>query len=170
MRLSTPILVLLACVAACKAQQPGPPRTLEADAPPPVLYGRDGKPVGAAPRSVAADSTPTDGRLTLLELYQTSCQERDALLGELELVRADLDRTQAALLEAQAKIAGYETESADEAAQLEALRAENLELAARLATAHVRRMEAEKRVLELELEALEKAAAAESAAQAEHGQ
>jgi hypothetical protein len=47
---------------------------------------------------------------------------------------------------------------------LDALRAENLDLAARLATAQVRRMEAEKQVLELKLAALDaqKVKAAES--------
>lgn len=160
MRLSTllrgsiALPAVLGILGACSAPPSAPARTVEVDAAPPVLYGRDGKPVGAPARGVADEQQPSGGRLTLLELYQKSCQERDALFAELDLVRADLERTQAALLAAQQRVAEFETQSGQELAALDALRAENLELAARLATAHLRRMEAEKRVLELEIAAL----------------
>ncbi|MCC6406158.1 MAG: hypothetical protein IT453_03255 [Planctomycetes bacterium] len=147
------VLATLALVAACKTQasQTAPPTAPIVPAEPAVLYGRDGKPVGAAPRGAVAEQDQAGGRMTLLELYQKSCEERDALLAELELVRADLERTQTALLDAQQRIAGYETSSTSELQSLDALRAENLDLAARLATAHIRRMEAEKTLLELRI-------------------
>jgi hypothetical protein len=142
-------LVLAACQTMTPAPREAPVGGVVAE--PAVLYGRDGKAVDGNSRGAVAEQDQTGGRLTLLELYQKSCEERDALLAELDLVRADLEKTQVALLDAQARILGLESSSTTETQTLDQLRAENLDLAGRLATAHIRRMEAEKALLEVRI-------------------
>ncbi|MCE9593757.1 MAG: hypothetical protein K8S98_06155 [Planctomycetes bacterium] len=157
MRAKTILCLAPFVLAACRSLTPAPREAPVGGvvAEPAVLYGRDGKAVdGNAQRGAVSEQDQTGGRLTLLELYQKSCEERDALLQELELVRADLEKTQNALLDAQARVSTLESSSTSETQTLDQLRAENLDLAGRLATAHIRRMEAEKALLELKIAAL----------------
>jgi hypothetical protein len=121
---------------------------------PAVLYARNGKPVdeNATSRGASAkDGQASGGRLTILELYQKTLDERDALVRELEVVRAELDQTRRALDESQRRAEQLQQHSSADDQETQRLRAENLELAARLATAHIRRMEAEKELLETKL-------------------
>jgi len=126
----------------------------------PPLYAWDGgvvdgspegrvQPQGGTPRGVEA---PPAGRAHIIELYQQVLDERDALAEEVESLRRTLDATQQAL---QAKSA----ESESLAMRLEALDAAHKELmgdnqaiAARLVQAQIRRLEAEKLLLETHID------------------
>lgn len=126
------------------------------------LYARDGSVVGpgdsspqdartAAPRELeSADG----GRMYILELYQKAIDERDALHGELAALRTELRTVQEALVASEADL-----DKAD--AELEALRIEsqrrldeNVELAARLTTAQIRRLQVERILLQLRIDEL----------------
>lgn len=173
MRLSIPTTIACALLAACQAPSmhpvtrtapppehlpaAAPTNPVEAQAQKPVLYGRDGKPVGDGSPERGAVS-PRDaqgqegGRLTLLELYQKALERRDALEREVAALQTDLEATHKQLAAAQAEIERLKQGATGQDGERERLAAENQELAARLATAHIRRMEAEKALLELKLE------------------
>ena len=126
---------------------------------PPRLYARDGALV-AGPADGAQPNGPQSrelgdgsGRMVLLELYQNVIEERDALSLEVSSLRAELEKSRAAQ-----KIA--ETEALAQVSRVEALEAERtklsadaLEMAGRLTTAQIRRLQAEKLLLEHKLEA-----------------
>jgi hypothetical protein len=125
-----------------------------------LLYARDGSPV---PNQTGGAVTTTDGaardlgdddgsRPYLLELYQSAVDQKEKLELEVTALQRQLDEAgrQAAAKEAenqalQQKIKSYEEEVATRDR-------DNVELAARLATAQIRRLEAEKLVLETTLE------------------
>jgi hypothetical protein len=146
------------------AEQIAAPREL------PPLHAWDGGVVDGAPQGrVTPQSgtprgleTPPAGRMHIIELYQQVLDERDALAQEVEGLRASLEETTLAL---EAK-----TEAADDlaarVAALEemqrALTGDNQALAARLVQAQIRRLEAEKLLLETRIEA-ERAKAEEAA-------
>lgn len=105
---------------------------------------------------------PLSGRTHIIELYQQAVDERDALASKLEELRK-------ALLEATTTLELRSRESADLAARVAALESaqaelagENEALAARLVQAQIRRLEAEKLLLETRLEQ-ERTRAAEAA-------
>ena len=96
---------------------------------------------------------PTDsGRLYILELYQQVLDQRDALEQEVAALQADLEHKEAEI----ARLGGRATDGEGRVVTLEqevaALRAENQDLAARLTTAQVRRLEAEKLLLLAKIE------------------
>lgn len=158
-----------ACASSGKTEVP-PPGTPDAGAAPTAdaptwqgsnqLYARDGSVVGAdsgsAPEAPAATQGVADrqlgpsegGRMYILELYQKAIDERDALELEVRSVQSELERARAAATKAE----GEQSGSAGRIAALEEenrrLLAENVELAARLATAQIRRLQAEKLLLE----------------------
>ena len=126
------------------------------------LYARDGSVVGdgaqqdsgTAPRELAPSE---GGRMYILELYQKAIDQRDALESELGDMRAELDLAREAfgksdndLLAAEAKIAQITGEN-------RRLLDENVELAARLTTAQIRRLQVEKLLLETRLDELKAA-------------
>ena len=122
------------------------------------LYARDGSVIGAdasgapaATQGGVADRQlgPSEGgRMYILELYQKAIDDRDALELEVRSVQAELERARAAAAKAESEQSG----SAGRISALEEenrrLLAENVELAARLATAQIRRLQAEKLLLE----------------------
>ena len=125
-----------------------------------LLYARDGSPVpdqngGAVTTTdgTARDLGEDDGsRPYLLELYQSAVDQKEKLELEVTALQRQLDdagRQQAAQQAEndalQQKVKAYEDEIATRDR-------DNLELAARLATAQIRRLEAEKLVLETTLE------------------
>jgi hypothetical protein len=131
-----------------------------APAAPAKLYGFDGSPVQSyGPGSVTAEPKlgnavqPGDGsRLYLLELYQQAMDSNDALAREVTHLNGAIEVTEASNTELIA-------ERDDVRAQLAALteerahaEAQNLELAGRLTTAQIRRLEAEKLLLEATIE------------------
>jgi len=123
-----------------------------------VLYARDGSVVsptpgterGAAPSGGVRPSE--GGRMYILELYQKAVEERDALAAELAALGADLEATRRKLADSGDALARAEGKAAELQTREQALVEENLELAARLTTAQIRRLQAEKLLLETKLD------------------
>ena len=154
---------ILALTAACQTNTPAAqapaPAAAWSDAPASTLYARDGSAVQGA-GSVAAEpprhdaGVPGASRMSLLELYQKALEEKENYVREVQALQASVEHaseTQAQLQrerdEARTRVAALEEET------LRA-RADNADLAARLVTAQIRRLEAEKLLLETRLEAL----------------
>ncbi|MEM7518358.1 MAG: hypothetical protein AAF368_15730 [Planctomycetota bacterium] len=127
----------------------------------PQLYGRDGTPVAKQTGgTITTDDRPVrdlqsaDGnsRMYILELYQEAVNEKEALALEVQGLSAALDQAQAQLSEA----GMLEQERGAYLVKLEekigVLEGQNVELAERLTTAQIRRLEAEKLLLEAKIE------------------
>ncbi|MFT7680513.1 MAG: hypothetical protein ACI8QC_004519, partial [Planctomycetota bacterium] len=122
-----------------------------------VLYGRDGTPVGMGVKPGVSTSTQPlnhsldsngGSRTALLDMYQAAVNDRDALEMELALMDQernqfinDSDRLNARIIQLEADNARLMTGG-------DLLKAQAFELAERLATAQLRRLEAEKALLE----------------------
>jgi hypothetical protein len=152
----------LACATSGEALRQGqePRSSVFTDPPgaqsvePPHLYARDGT-VVAGPEDVSALGPQrrevgegTSGRMVLLELYQNVIEERDSLSLEVAALRAELEKAQAAQRAAEAETLARTSQVEVLEVELERLRAESLELAGRLTTAQIRRLQAEKLLLE----------------------
>jgi hypothetical protein len=126
----------------------------------PQLYSRDGTPVGVqepgtvavSPRTGQSSGQEEGSRWTLLEQYQDAITAKEELEFEVGALGNALDQAEAqtALLsqaseEMRAQMAMYEQ-------RIEELKSENLELASRLTTAQVRRLQSEKLLLEAKLD------------------
>lgn len=148
-----------ACHTSAPAAQTPNPAAAWAETPAATLYARDGTAVQGA-GSVAAEpprhdaGVPRASRMSLLELYQKALEEKENYVREVQALQASVDvasETQAQLArerdDARTRAAAFE-----EAAQRAQI--ENADLAARLVTAQIRRLEAEKLLLETRLEAL----------------
>ena len=155
-----------ACVSAPAFDPPAetlPPLETEAQSRElePVLYGRDGRPVEAGdPGGAGGEQEPLSarelagnqgGRMYILELYQNVIEERDQLALEVETLGGEIERARAALAAADQRIAELEAALATASAENQRQRTENVDLAGRLATAQIRRLQAEKILLELRL-------------------
>jgi hypothetical protein len=138
----------------------------------PVLYARDGTAVPADPSAneaaeaaasmqapVAHDAKKPqlpsrivegveDGRPTILALYQRVIAERDALRSNASAQAAELERLRLALADAEHRAGDQTTAALAFEAELARAKAENLDLAGRLTTAQIRRLQAEKLLLE----------------------
>jgi len=182
-----PFALFVSACASSGTKPVPPPGTPDANAMPAAsdgsnrpgsnpLYARDGSIVGAAPDTAAdvasgAQGAVADrqlgpsegGRMYILELYQKAIDERDALELEVRSVQSELERARAAA----AKAEGEQSGSAGRISALEEenrrLLAENVELAARLATAQIRRLQAEKLLLETRIAELRVGAPASDA-------
>jgi hypothetical protein len=156
---------------ATEIAQPAPQLGAQ-PAPEPPLYAWDGGVIDGAPQGRVSEQggtprglePPPAGRTHIIELYQQVLDERDALATEVELLRKGLAETRIAL-DAKSK------EAQDLTARLAALEAahagllsDNQDIAARLVQAQIRRLEAEKLLLETRIEV--ERAKAEEAAQA----
>lgn len=84
----------------------------------------------------------------ILELYQAVLDERDSLALEVKALTAALEKSETGLGEARRSSSELETRIAALEEAKEALLRQNQELAARLTTAQIRRLEAEKLLLE----------------------
>lgn len=139
------------------------------------LYARDGSVVGAAPAPQdAAGVAPRElapsegGRMYILERYQKVIDERDALELETRSLQAELDGARASLAGTDRESAALQAQIAQLTAENKRLLDENVELAARLTTAQIRRLQVEKILLESRVEELRAAqAASQSTAKAE---
>ena len=144
------------------ATQPEPDPWARADSPPAVLWARDGSPVDDGrgpvedahampePTTTPGPSAPNardvkseDGRLYLLELYQSAVDERDDLILEV-------GRQEEIILDLRSLHATLETEFSEMQARLQTLEQEKMaaeeqsfELANRLTTAQIGRLQAE---------------------------
>ena len=126
----------------------------------PTLYGRDGSPVTAQPAgTVVNDRAPTheleepDGsRMYILELYQQAIEARESLEMEVEALTAALDKANDALEQSAYQNDEMKKLVEKQAGQIERLENQGLGLASRLTTAQIRRLEAEKLLLEAKLE------------------
>lgn len=141
------------------------PQVQQPPAAPAQLYARDGSVVssasgGAQQAGVAdRDLAPTEGgRMHILELYQKAIDARDALELEVRSAQAELERARTAVTKAQADQQAATERVAALEAENQRLLSENVELAARLTTAQIRRLQAEKLLLENRLAELRSAA------------
>lgn len=130
-----------------------------------VLYARDGSPIAATgPGGPSTVGNPgggalgahqpgdeTGGRMYILELYQRVIEERDTLAHELSALNAELDHTRKTLTAADRRIAELESSVTAVEADKRALIDQNLDLAGRLTTAQIRRLQAEKILLQKNL-------------------
>ena len=124
------------------------------------LYARDGSPV---PNQPAASVTTADGigrelgqgegsRPYLLELYQQTIEQKEELALEVSALHAALEEADHRQLELQTENEGMQMRLNELEHKLDLLEADKLDLAGRLATAQIRRLEAEKLLLETTLE------------------
>ncbi len=126
----------------------------------PPLYSFDGGVVdGPEPGSVVESSRPgadvgdpDDGRLRIIELYEAVIKDRDAYADEVAVLSTRLEAAYQ-LLE-QSETSGQVVKEQRDALQetIDRLEQENGELTARLTTAQIRRLEAEKMLLEIQIE------------------
>ena len=122
----------------------------------PKLYARDGSVVDAkSPGTVTQtdtlghDLSPTNGgRMYILELYQKVIDERDGLQLEVKSLRTDNERNRLALSESEARADQLQADLDRALADKQSLVDENMELASRLTNAQIRRLEAERMLLE----------------------
>lgn len=126
-----------------------------------VLYARDGTPVMSGAKGAArVDAEPKrdfgegeGNRASLLELYTNVVAEKNALTEEVIALKATLDQERkdaAAGVEERAVLRGELTRLVRER---DALKTETLDLAARLTTAQIARLEAQKALLEVQIDA-----------------
>ena len=137
------------------------------------LYAWDGGVVDGAPRGVTTaqgdprgiESSP-EGRTHIIELYQQVKDDRDALAEEVELLRKSLEQTSLALEEETRKSNDLSARVATLEVSHREMMEDNQAIAARLVQAQIRRLEAEKMLLEtrIELEKQKEAEAAQAAA------
>jgi hypothetical protein len=123
-----------------------------------TLYARDGKPVagakgpedGAAPRELRSNEVhPSEsGRMYILELYQKAIDERDGLKRELATLGGDFDNAKAQLADTQKQFAEAQKRLAELESDNKRQVEENIDLAGRLVTAQIRRLQVEKILLE----------------------
>jgi hypothetical protein len=88
----------------------------------------------------------------IIELYQEALDERDQLRIEVGELGIALERADEALGAGAAKSAALEERAGELEAEVQRLISQNQDLAARLATAQIRRLEAEKLLLETRLD------------------
>lgn len=183
MNLFLPLAFVLASCASCAFPGPQPLETVPpaaspaarvepASAPqePARLYARDGTVV--TPQSAPREPAPlaqremqgSEGsRYHMLELYQQVVDERDALSGEVRRLSAEVSAARARNLLSEQRLAELEKSHVERGLELERVQADNVELAGRLTTAQIRRLQAEKLLLESRLEATRARNAAQSA-------
>lgn len=183
-----PILItaafLCALTSACKSTETDEPTPLEpiqrwAEQQEPTLYARDGS-VVQGPKTARSDQPGSknageaaatsddprhdigarDGsRMYLLELYQKSVEEREALAREVKSLQQALDEVGNAQAKVEKERDGALAQIARLQTELEKSRTDNQDLAGRLLTAQIRRLEAEKLLLETRIETMQRDAA-----------
>lgn len=125
----------------------------------PQLYARDGSIVGeqepgtiaTSPNAGQTAAVGEGSRWTLLEQYQEAVEEREELEIEVQGLNAALDRGEEQELELLTELDQLRELMARYESRIEQLEGETVELAARLTTAQIRRLQAEKLLLESKL-------------------
>lgn len=92
-----------------------------------------------------------EGRMYIVELYQQAIDERDALQIEVETLLATLEHVQARTDQVEGDLSRSRAEVDRLEGEKRALIDENIDLAGRLTTAQIRRLEAEELLLEAKL-------------------
>lgn len=126
----------------------------------PTLYGRDGSPVATQRggtvepgRQPSHSLDSSDGsRMYILELYQQAIDEKEALEIEVGALGAALDKSNDAIEQGALRIVELQKLSEGLRTDVSRLEGEGVELAERLTTAQIRRLEAEKLLLEAKIE------------------
>jgi len=126
---------------------------------PGVLYARDGSVVQADGRAntqrsgPAAERLPQEGSRTfMLELYQKAIDEKEALALEIKNLEATLEKSRSELAAALKLTEELQKKHDALEAERARLQEESFDLAARLVTAQIRRLESEKILLESKIE------------------
>lgn len=137
-----------------------------------TLYARDGSVVDAGAQSARADAEPKreigeggGSRVYLLELYQKSMDEKNALSLEVEGLRATLEDERKAAATSTTEQERLRTELAQVTQERDGLRTQAFDLAARVTSAQIARLEAEKALLQMKIDAQQH----EEAGPAKHG-
>jgi hypothetical protein len=154
----------------------GPASASGSDGASNVLYARDGSVVSTEPAGAArsetgkADATrpetnPRNGgepardlgdhpgsRVYMLELYQKALEDKGALALQVQALEAELERARAACNDGDKVRDGLRSQMDALMKERDQLRAETLDLATRLTTTQLRRLEAEKKLLELQID------------------
>lgn len=152
-------LALGACAVGNRTRTDLPPGSVPDTGGGQVLYARDGSVVQTDAHASVQAPTPASGRAPqegsrtfMLELYQKAIDEKEALALEIKNLEATLEKSRNELAaavkdkdELQKKHDALEAERAR-------LQEENFDLAGRLVTAQIRRLEAEKILLESKIE------------------
>ena len=164
-------LVVAACASLgpqpAPAAQPSQAAAWESS----TLYARDGTAVSvnADPQTPATEAAPRElrpsesGRMYILELYQKAIDERDALQRELATLGGDADHAKTQLEQALKQLAELQARVAQLESENQRRVDENIDLAGRLVTAQIRRLQVEKILLEQRLEQKPQATPAEVA-------
>lgn len=128
-----------------------------------VLYARDGSPV----RRSSGDSALTSGqesvaqrnvsesggsRPYLLELYQQAVSDKDQLSLEVTALNQELSRQDEAYRELESEFEQFKQQFTQLETERDEIQKQNFELAGRLTTAQIRRLESEKMLLEAIIE------------------
>lgn len=129
----------------------------------PVLYARDGTPVRAASSERFAQGSVPDepahgvrrgeqSRMYLLELYQEAIDQKEAFELEARSMQVDLQLAREETLSLKSELGGARTRIAELESEGQRQREELRELAQRLVTAQIRRLESDKLLLEAKIE------------------
>jgi chromosome segregation ATPase len=128
-----------------------------------VLYARDGSVVNAGTQPTRPDQEPRrelgaqeGSRVYLLELYQKAMDEKNALALEVESLHATLDDERKTATSTTTEEEQLKTALAQVTQERDALKAQALDLAARVTSAQIARLEAEKALLQLQIDAAQK--------------
>ncbi len=126
----------------------------------PRLYARDGSVVGeqkagtvAIAEEAGRSAASQEGsRWTLLEQYQATLDENEGLQMELTALTQALEQSQAREQAIALELEASRSELTQLGARIEKLEGHNVELASRLTTAQIRRLQSEKLLLEAKLD------------------
>jgi len=128
---------------------------------PGVLYARDGSVVGGhgqgsvtvndgqASREVGVDS---GSRMYLLERFQETVEENESLQFEIQGLAAALDQAEARAAQLEKDLSDLQTLHLESESRTKKLEADNLALAEHLTTAQIRRLQAEKLLIEAKID------------------
>jgi hypothetical protein len=156
---ATLALVLGACGISDRTKTDLPTGPVPDAGGPQVLYARDGSvvqgngPAGAPRSGPAAERLPQEGSRTfMLELYQKAIDEKEALALEIRNLEATLEKSRSELAAALKEKDELQKKHDALEAERARLQEESFDLSGRLVTAQIRRLEAEKILLESKIE------------------
>lgn len=168
------LFALCACGTTPSDTSPNPAATSSSVSPtvnpgPGTLYARDGSVVTPGSQPARIDQEPRrelgsqeGSRVYLLELYQKAMDEKNALALEVESLRAALEDERNVATTTGGEQDKLRSALADVTKERDALRTQAMDLAARVTSAQIARLEAEKSLLQLQIDAAQQAEAGSS--------